>query len=195
MSATPSPPDQPALTVHELTVTLLDVSPPVWRKVRVPSPVPLTVAHAVIQIAMGWEDRHFHEWRVGDLTYGPPEEESWGEALADESAVTLADVGPPDAAFTYVYDLSEGWEHLIEVDAVTPYNASEPPLLLVAGDRAAPPEDSGGPIGYEHVLDALADPADPEHDEVVAWLGDHFDPEELDVAMVNRRLEALWREV
>jgi hypothetical protein len=191
-----SPPDrQAALTVHELTVTLLDVSPPVWRRLRVPSPVPLTVVHAVLQIAMGWEDRHLHEWRIGEITYGPPGEESWGEALADESAVTLAEVGPPDAAFSYVYDLGDGWEHLVVVDDVRPYDASQPPLLLLAGDRAAPPEDCGGPVGYEHLLDALADPADAEHEEMVAWLGDHFDPEELDVGAVNRRLELLWREV
>ncbi|MDQ6783533.1 MAG: plasmid pRiA4b ORF-3 family protein [Actinomycetota bacterium] len=185
----------PSLTVHEVTVTLLDVSPPVWRRLRVPSPISLSVLHAVIQIAMGWEDIHLHEWRVGDLTYGPPEEKSWGESIGDESSVNLAEVGPLDSAFSYFYDLSDGWEHLVEVNAVTPYDASAPPLLCMAGDRAGPPEDSGGPEGYEHVLDALKDPADAEHDDTVAWLGDRFDPEEVDLPSVNNRLEALWRAV
>jgi hypothetical protein len=185
----------PSLTVHELTVTLLDVAPRVWRRLRVPSPVSLSVLHAVLQITMGWEDRHLHEWRMGDSTYGPPEEESWGESIGDEASVTLAEVGPADSAFSYFYDLGDGWEHLVEVNSVAPYDASVPPLFCLAGDRACPPEDSGGPIGYEHVLDALSDPADPEHDDTVAWLGDRFDPDELDLASINNRLEALWRAV
>lgn len=187
--------NSPSLTVHELTVTLLDVNPPVWRRLRVPSPLSLAVLHAVLQIAVGWEDRHLHEWRVGDMTYGPADEQSWGELIADESAVTLADVGPPDAAFSYFYDLGDGWEHLVEVESVTPYDASVQPLVLLGGGRACPPEDAGGPEGYEHLIDALTDPDDAEHADVVAWLGDHFDPAELDVAAVNRRLEELWRQV
>ncbi len=185
----------PSLTVHELTVTLLDVSPPVWRRVRVPSPLSLSVLHAVIQIAMGWEDIHLHEWRIGEVTYGPPDEQSWGESIGDESSVILTEVGPPDSAFSYFYDLGDGWEHLIEVNAVTPYDASVPPLFCLAGDRACPPEDSGGPVGYEHVLDALSDPGDAEHEDTVAWLGDRFHPEDLDLAVINNRLENLWRAV
>ena len=109
--------------------------------------------------------------------------------------VTLADVGPADASFTYVYDLSESWEHLVVVDSISPYDAAQTPLALLAGDRAGPPEDAGGPEGYEHILDALRDPADSEHEDTVAWLGDRFDPEELDMQTVNARLEELWRAV
>ncbi len=185
----------PSLTVHELKVTLLDVGPPVWRHLRVPSPLTLAVLHAVVQIAMGWEDIHLHEWRVGDVTYGPPDERSWGELLADESSVTVTEVGPLDAAFGYFYDLGDGWEHLVEVLSVQPYDATVSPLTCLAGDRACPPEDSGGPEGYEHVLDALSDPADAEHADIVAWLGDHFDPDNVDLVSINHRLEALWREV
>ncbi|MDQ2725229.1 MAG: plasmid pRiA4b ORF-3 family protein, partial [Actinomycetota bacterium] len=65
----------------------------------------------------------------------------------------------------------------------------------VAGDRACPPEDSGGPEGYEHVLDALSDTSDAEHDDTVAWLGDHFDPDDVDLQSINARLETLWRAV
>lgn len=186
---------QTALTVHELTVTLLDVNPPVWRRLRVPSPATLSVLHAVVQVAMGWEDIHLHEWRVDGRSYGPPEEESWGDELGDESVATLADVAPADSAFSYFYDLGDGWEHLVEVEAVRPYDASVPPVACTAGDRACPPEDSGGPEGYEHLVDALSDPDDADHVEVLAWLGDRFDPEDLDLTVVNQRLEALWRMV
>jgi hypothetical protein len=182
-----------ALTVHILRVTLLDVSPPVWRLIRVPSAITLGGLHVIVQTAMGWEDRHLHEWRIGDRSFGPPDEEDWGEGMDDESTALLADVAPADSILRYDYDLGDGWEHLVEVEAVEPYDATVPPVAVLDGARAAPPEDCGGPPGYEHLLDALSDPSDPEHDEMVAWVGDRFDPEEFDRAATNRRLEPLWR--
>jgi len=188
-------PHELSLTVHELRVTLLDVSPPVWRLVRVPSALPLSTVHAILQIALGWEDRHLHEWRVGDVTYGLPDEDSWGEELADESAALLADVAPPDSVLHYDYDFGDGWEHLVEVAAVRPYNANVPPVACIAGERACPPEDCGGPRGYERLVDALRDPEDPDHDAVLEEVGDRWDPDEFDVSSVNHRLEQLWRSV
>lgn len=181
------------LTVHELKVTLLDVTPPVWRRLRVPSAVTLSVLHGILQAAFGWEERHLHEWRVGDRTYGLPDEDSWGEELHNEGEAVLGEVAGADEVLHYDYDFGDGWEHLVEVVSVQPYDPSQPPVVVLDGARSAPPEDSGGPSGYEHLLDALADEADAEHEEVVARLGDSFDPEEFDRAAVNRRLEGLWR--
>ena len=64
---------------------------------------------------------------------------------------------------------------------------------MLDGARSAPPEDSGGPVGYEHLLDALDDPADEDHEELVALVGDGFDAERFNRVEVNRQLEALWR--
>ena len=174
-------------------MTLLDVTPPVWRRLRVPSVITLAGLHLVLQVAMGWEGSHLHQWQVGDLTYGPPDEESWGEPLADESAAVLGQVAPLDSALQYDYDLGDGWEHLVEVEAVEPFDGTVVPVACVDGARACPPEDCGGPSGYEHLLDALADPEDLHHDEVVTWVGDRFEPERFERAAVNRRLETLWR--
>jgi hypothetical protein len=184
-----------SLTVHELRVTLLDVSPPVWRLIRVPSALPLSTVHAVLQIAFGWEDRHLHEWRVGDVIYGLSDEDSWGEDLADESTAILGEVAPVDSILRYDYDFGDGWEHVVEVMAVRPYDANVPPVACLAGARAAPPEDSGGPSGYEHLVDALRDPDDAEHEEMVELFGDAWDPEHFDADQVNRQLEHLWRSI
>jgi hypothetical protein len=184
-----------SLTVHELQVTLLDVTPPVWRRLRVPSALPLSTVHSVIQLAFGWEDRHLHEWRVGDVTYGLSDEDSWGEELADESSTILAEVAPADSALRYDYDFGDGWEHLVEVLSVEPYNADVPPVACLAGARACPPEDSGGPSGYEHLLDAYRDPDDAEHELVIEELPEGWDPDEFDLARTNAQLEQLWRTI
>jgi Plasmid pRiA4b ORF-3-like protein len=181
------------LSVHVLRVTLLDVSPLVWRLVRVPSAITLSALHPVLQVAMGWEDRHLHQWRVGDEVYASADEEDWGEDLADEAEAVLGEIAAIDSVLRYDYDLGDGWEHLVEVVAIEAYDATVPPVAVLDGARSAPPEDSGGPPGYEHLLDALDDPADADHEELVAWVGDGFDPDRFNRIEVNRQLEGFWR--
>jgi hypothetical protein len=178
------------LTVHILRVTLLDVTPPVWRQLRVPSAVPLSVLHAILQVAVGWEDRHLYEWRVGDRYYGPAPED---DDVTDDSTVLLADVAPADSVLHYTYDMGDGWEHVAEVISVEPYDGRVPPVAVLDGARAAPPEDSGGPHGYSGLLAAFDNPSDLDHEDVVAAFGDSLDPEAFDRALVNRRLEPFWR--
>lgn len=173
----------PSLTVHHLKVTLLDVTPPVWRLLRVPSVVPLSALHSIVQVAMGWENRHLHEWRVGDDYYDDD----------DDADVILADVAPVDSVLHYTYDFGDGWEHLVEVVTVDPYDATFPPILVLDGARAAPPEDCGGPSGYEALLSAMDNPSDLEHEELSLAYGDILDPEAFDRGLINRRLEMFWR--
>lgn len=148
-----------------------------------PSAVPLSLLHAILQIAMGWENTHLHQWRFGD------------DDIDDESDtdVLLTDRAPADSSFFYDYDFGDGWEHLVEVLAIEPYDGTVPPLVVVDGARACPPEDSGGPHGYESLLAALDNPSDLEHDEMVEAYGDRIDPEVFDREVVNQRLEHLWR--
>lgn len=44
----------------------------------------------------------------------------------------------------------------------------------------------GGPYGYAHLLDVLADPEHDEHEEVLAWVGDDVDPCGFDAKQVDR---------
>ena len=52
--------------------------------------------------------------------------------------------------------------------------------ICLAGRRACPPEDCGGPWGYENLLAAMRDPSHEDHADVVEWLPGDFDPEEFD---------------
>jgi hypothetical protein len=62
--------------------------------------------------------------------------------------------------------------------------------VCLAGKRACPPEDCGGPWGYPEFLEAIADPENERHDELLEWIGGEFDPEAFDVAAVNAELQA-----
>ncbi|WP_145444608.1 plasmid pRiA4b ORF-3 family protein [Mucisphaera calidilacus] len=65
--------------------------------------------------------------------------------------------------------------------------------VCLAGKLACPPEDCGGIYRYEHMLTVVADADHEEHDDLVEWLGDDFDPEAFDIDEVNDML-AEWRE-
>src|SRR5262249_8041864 len=47
---------------------------------------------------------------------------------------------------------------------------------ILDGAGACPPEDCDGPDEYLELLQALTDPADPDHAEAVEQLGEDYDP-------------------
>ena len=68
------------------------------------------------------------------------------------------------------------------------------PLWLIhrsAGKYACPPDDCGGPWGYEHLLEVLRDPKHEEHDEMREWIGGGFDPRAFDLNEINRTLKSV----
>ena len=90
--------------------------------------------------------------------------------------------------FAYAYDFGDSWEHRIIVEATQKPVADWRYPLCVAGERACPPEDVGGPPGYEGFLEAIAKPKHREHDHLLAWVGGVFDPQGFDINAVNREL-------
>ena len=69
-----------------------------------------------------------------------------------------------------------------------------PAPLLVDGRRAAPPEDCGGPPGYEELLRVLSDPSAPEHADMCTWVGPDFEAEQFDARAARHALimAAVW---
>ncbi len=59
--------------------------------------------------------------------------------------------------------------------------------VCLAGERACPPEDVGGPGGYDELLLVLRNPKRPEFKHFRAWAGESFDPEVFDTKSVNAR--------
>jgi len=66
------------------------------------------------------------------------------------------------------------------------------PLLIEATGRC-PPEDVGGPPGYEEFLAVMADPRHERHTEMLDWYGESFDPETVDPAEIDRVLQKTAR--
>src|SRR4051812_18056460 len=170
----------------ELTVVLRDTEPPVWRRIVVPTSLTLRQLHAVLQTAMGWQDYHLHLFDIRGVLYGDVEDVP-GE-IGDEDTFTVGDATAVVEAWRYQYDFGDGWDHDIRVGQRLASVGTGTPHCL-DGARACPPEDCGGPPGYEHLLTVLADPADPDHAELLEWVGDEFDPDAFDLAATNGILE------
>src|SRR5215471_16836022 len=67
--------------LYQFKVTLRDVSPKIWRRVQVWENYTLEQLHRVLQAAMGWENYHLYEFRVGGAAYRDPDPENEPEIL------------------------------------------------------------------------------------------------------------------
>ena len=176
----------------QLTVSLCGVKPRIWRRLIVPASLTLRELHAVIQTAMGWDDYHLHLFEVKGVLYGDIEEIDGGP-VGNEETFTVGWAAKPAGKFRYEYDFGDGWEHDVRVDKTLPSVGVGTPHLT-GGARACPPEDCGGPWGYQDLLDVLEDPSHPEHAERLEWVGGEFDPEAFDLEDTNANLEVYDRE-
>jgi hypothetical protein len=179
----------PKTKIYQLKVTLRSVKPPVWRRLLVPGDVTLARLSDIVQSAMGWSNSHLHEFEIAGERYGQPDDEwGFGPAVKDEAKAKLFRLAAQGDKLRYSYDFGDGWEHDLLVEKVQAPELGARYPWCVTGRRACPPEDVGGPWGYEEFLAALADPDHESHAEMSEWAGGHFDPAEFDLEWVNTAL-------
>lgn len=175
--------------ILRLKVVLAEVEPPVWRRLLVPAGITLAKLHRALQDAMGWTNSHLHCFEVAGRRIGMVGIEEDSPELEDERRVKVSSVLPQKGAkLVYRYDYGDDWEHLVEVEEVISADRRHSYPLCIAGARACPPEDCGGPFSYGEFVKALADPDHEEHDQILTWVGGHFDPDSFDANAVNRLL-------
>jgi len=181
--------------IYQLKVTLLDTNPPIWRRLLVPADLTLAQLHDVLQVAMGWQECHMHEFSAGDRHFGRPDPEARFMGMPpveNERRVRLSSVlGRIGAKVIYTYDFGDSWEHSIVLEKRLPSAPSIAYPICTDGQLACPPEDCGGIGGFYDLLDALRDPAHEEHKELQDWVGADYDPEALSIEAVNRILTRL----
>jgi pRiA4b ORF-3-like protein len=179
------------IQIYELKLEMLEVEPLIWRRLLVPGSITLAQLHEVIQTAMGWTNSHLHEFIVGEHSYSDPEFEI--DEARSEYRYRLARLAPRARnTITYLYDFGDGWEHQIRVERIIEDDTRYPgrPVCL-AGARNCPPEDCGGPWGYENFLKAIGNKKHKEHKELIEWVGGSFDPEHFDLDEVNDLLRKI----
>jgi len=92
--------------------------------------------------------------------------------------------------FTYIYDFGDDWNHQITLEKILEEKVLYARCIRASG--ACPPEDCGGPWGYENLKAVLADNKHPEHKDTKAWLGispkGKWNEEAFDLVLINQEL-------
>lgn len=165
------------MSILRLTVVLDGIEPRVARTLMVPSDLRLDRLHLTIQAAMGWQNRHLYAFAAGSLRWSLPNPDLGLDALpATKASLQDALQAAGTAPLLYTDDVGDDWRHLITAAPTDgPLPGQIYPRLVDAQGRG-PPEDVGGAPGYEHFLDAVANPRHPDHAELLDWHGRPFDP-------------------
>jgi hypothetical protein len=133
-------------SVHVVKVNLYGAKPPVWRRLEIPSFMPLGLVHEILQVAFDWSGYHLHCFETVCGQYEDPEQDDWSDSESgDESTVVLAQVAATEKAkIVYVYDFGDDWRHDIVVEKIEPAAPGVGYPRCTGGRGETPGEDSGG---------------------------------------------------
>jgi len=172
--------------VYQFKVSLEDIKPPIWRRIQVPGSYTFCDLHSVIQDAMGWDDDHMHVFEIRDpsvgvvVRIGMSSEYPGGlvEDLPGRKTAIAEYFSPENSMAKYEYNFGDSWKHKVKLEKILPREENLQYPRCVAGKRACPPEDCGGVWGYINLLEIINDPQHEEHEEMLEWVGEDFDPED-----------------
>jgi hypothetical protein len=180
--------------VYQFKITLKGIRPPIWRRIQVPETYSFWDLHVAIQDSFGWMDYHLHNFeilnpRTGELEeIGIPNDGGWGsvEILAGwKRKISRYFPGKTLNKAIYTYDFGDTWKHEVRLEKILPRDPNAKYPVCTGGRRACPPEDCGGIWGYEDLLAIIMDPEHEQHEEMVEWVGEHFDPEDFDINEIH----------
>lgn len=189
-------------TIYQLRIHLQDIRPTIWRRILVPGSTRLSDLHEILQRAMPWLGYHMYQFIDGakhsGTLYSIPydDDNDFDREVNDARKVSVRDIAPTKGnKFLYEYDFGDDWFHEIRVEKIlSPQPGVRYPVCL-EGARATPPEDCGGPWGYEELLGKISDPKHKEYKELKQWaeslIGHAFDSERFDLDAINHSLSKL----
>jgi len=180
--------------IYQFKITILGVSPQIWRRVQLKSESTLADFADVIVAAFDWSGQHLHKFLLSN---------SWGDELEESKKLSALGLRP-DNSFIYIDDFGDYWEHEIIFEKAVRFDKSRSYPICTAGQNAGPPEDCGGPEAYMNARNFLSrrkgKKARAPRGRVSASEKDFytenyrsFDPDKFDRNEVNRKLVELFK--
>lgn len=138
--------------LYQFKIHIRGISPMIWRRFLVSSDTSIAELHYIVQLIMGWQDIHLNCFKIYGKDYGVYH--SGGLPFDDDPmSIRLQDLQLRiNIKFTYEYDFSEDWQHVIRLEKILPEETAMKCPVCLAGKRACPPEDIGGPKLYDQFL-------------------------------------------
>jgi hypothetical protein len=174
----------------QVKITLKDIKPPIWRRVLIKDSIILDDLHDIIQFSMGWENCHMYDFEFNGTRFMPAEYVDHG-ARSSNLKLSSLKLREKDK-INYTYDFGDSWEHQIVIEKVSPIDKTQLYPFCIKAMRACPPEDSGGIPGYEYKIEAITNKSHPDRDDIIDWMGEDFDPEDVSLAEINRDLHSFF---
>ncbi len=176
--------------ILQIKVSLKGSKPLIWRRFLVPNDITFLELSNIILATMGWLGGHLSSFEVGNrLTIDVPSPFDVADFLMGDlnakDVIVKEYLNQKGDKITYIYDFGDDWQHTLLVEKVLPYDSSMKYPVCLKGRRSCPPDDCGGIWGYSDLLATIADKDHPEHEEIMEWVGEDFDPDHFDVAAVN----------
>jgi hypothetical protein len=167
----------------QFKITLQDVNPPIWRRIIVPENYSFWDFHVAIQDSMGWTDTHLHSFQTMPnsrslIGIPSPDGDDFMEIKAGWKIKLKDTFNKTGKKVRYEYDFGDGWEHEIKFEKEIEKEIKKPKCL--EGEGACPPEDCGGPGGFEQFCEIMRTKKGKEYTEMKEWYGKDFDPNEFD---------------
>lgn len=182
---------------YQFKIQLKNVTnPPVWRRIQVAEKLTFHDLHQIIQLVFGWDNYHLYQFCPKVYGSHPiiaiPPKDSWDQPDMSAMKTKLNKIFTQEKqTFTYIYDFGDDWIHQIVLEKLVPDDIKSP--VCLAGKGICPPEDCGGPWGYENLKVILADPKHEEYGEMKEWLGleedEDWDASYFDVNEANEMLK------
>ncbi len=179
--------------IYQLQIELKGSKPGIWRRLHVPSEMPLADFHKVLQTTMGWTNSHLHQFIKNRVFYTErmPGDDLWDEMNnVDYKKMKISDLlHKENDNVVYEYDFGDGWEHDIVLEQILAVEEDRFYPACIGGRMNCPPEDCGGISGYIKMLSILEQPDHKEYESYITWLGGKFNPEYYNVELVNKLLQ------
>ena len=173
-------------------LSVKDVVPEIWRKFHTSSEITLAQLHSIVQVLMGWGDRHLYAFVIGAKRYSSPSDVDDDMENRNSIRTKLSKIlGKGMNAIFYEYDFGDGWQiNLVSepiADGIHPNRFAE----CIEGSRRGPVEDSGGSRGYMEKSLIYRNPNHKRYRDIRELIGPDFDPEAFDLARTNTMLKTI----
>jgi len=187
------------MKAYILKITFEDITPLIWRRIILPAGATFHRLHQTIQSVTNFQSYFdpYHSFgvEIDDyfITNNEPILEEYkgrkyaGKTVKQPTRIKIDTYLEKHGEFIYNYDFGDDWRiQVVLEEIVEDYYFGYPTLL--DGEETAPPEDVGGPPGYESFLKVYQDPAHPDYLSTYAWAEQQY-YRPLDIDGLNESLK------
>lgn len=187
------------MKAYKLKLVFEDINPPVWRRIILPAGATFNRLHETIQYVTNFQSElytyHFFGVEIDDYFITNNEsildeykgKKYAGKTVKQPARIKIDSYLEEHGHLLYNYDFGDNWNIRVELeDTVEDYYFGYPTLL--DGEGMAPPEDVGGPPGFDEFVSVYNDPTHPDYLTTYAWAeSQSYMP--LDITEVNECLK------